>query len=82
MTTIKIPAYAADTLGESLTIEAPEDWHERIKALSPHCCYGPGFSRDVLWQVRELDYNVRSGYSLLAYDRLEAAEALARRLDR
>lgn len=74
---ITIPAYAADTLRESLTIEAPEDWHERIEALSPRCCYGPNYSRSVLSLLKDLDHQVRNGYSVLAYDTLLAAERYA-----
>lgn len=74
---ITIPAYAADTLGESLTVEAPEDWHDRIMALSPRCCYGPNFHRAVKDNLVDMGDLVRRGYSTLAYDRLCQAEIAA-----
>lgn len=79
MTTITIPAYAADTLGESVTLHAPEDWHERIEALSPRCCYGPNYNRTVLTLLRDMSGQVERGYSVLAYDTLLAAESAAKR---
>jgi len=76
---VTIPAFAADTLHETITLYAPVAWHDRIRALAPRCCYGPRYSRYVLETLREMSDNVRTGYSTLGYDRLVQAEALARR---
>lgn len=76
---ITIPANAADTLGEKMTIAAPVAWHARIEALAPRCCYGPQFNRAVLYHLADVDAHVRNGYSTVAYDHLVAAEAAAAR---
>lgn len=76
---ITIPAYAADTLGETVTLRAPEDWHERIKALGPRCCYGPNYNRTIFTLLKDMSRQVEQGYSVLAYDTLLAAESVAKR---
>lgn len=74
---VVIPAYAADTLGESLTIAAPAEWHDRIRALSTRTVYGPKYVRQIVAALVDLDREVRRGYSAAAYDRLVHAEELA-----
>lgn len=72
---ITIPAYAADTLGETLTVSAPEAWHDRIAALSERVSYGPNYSRSAKDHLLDMSRLVRDGYSAIAYDHLIAAEA-------
>lgn len=76
--TVSIPAYAADTLGETLTLHAPAGWHERIRALAPACCYGTTYRRDVVELLGQMSFDVLAGYHTLALSALEIAEALAR----
>lgn len=78
-TPIRMPAYAADTLNESVVLVAPEDWHPRIVALGPRLCYGPNFSRGVLSELRDMSDTCVRGYSAVAYDHLLAAERIANR---
>ena len=77
MQSITIPAYAAPTLAESLTIEAPAEWHERINVLGRFTCYGPNYRRAVVETLRDLSHQVHGGYTALAYDSLVAAERFA-----
>lgn len=74
LTVVTIPAFAADTLDESLELEAPAEWHDRIRALAPYCCYGPDYNRAVIYSLRELSRSVVDGYTTAAYDRLLDAE--------
>lgn len=74
---VTIPAYASYTLGETLTIAAPREWHDRIIALAAFTCYGPTFNRRVLDTLVDLDRQVRGEYTALAYDSLLAAERFA-----
>jgi len=74
---ITIGAYAADTLGETLTAEAPAEWHPRIAALSTACSYGPAYRRAVPGLLADMSRNVRDGYTAIAYDFLLAAERCA-----
>jgi len=79
---LTIPAFAADTLGESLTIEAPPEWHDRIRLLSPYVCYGPDFRRAVLYSLRELSRLISNGnrdLRELAASHLVYAEDLIKR---
>lgn len=77
-----IPAFAWDTLNETLTVHAPRAWWPRIEALSAHTVYGPTFLRGVVDALRDVDRHVRNGYSLVAYDALLRAENIARRYHR
>jgi hypothetical protein len=79
METVTIPAYAAETLGESITLTCPEDWHDRVRALAPKCQYGPNYSRSILTQLRDMSDCCVRGYSALAYDYLLAAETVDKR---
>lgn len=74
---IEIPAYAADTLGESMTLAAPIEWHERIAALSPFVCYGDSYSRGIKDNLLDMSNTVSTGYSDVAYDYLLNAERRA-----
>ena len=74
MTDITIPAYAADTLGETMTVAAPDAWHDRIEALSVRVSYGPDYSRSAKDHLLDMSRLVRDGYTALAYDHLIAAE--------
>lgn len=76
MDALTIPAYAADTLHETLTLHAPEDWHPRILSLAPRCCYGPKYHRGVITQLRDMSDCCVRGYSTVAYDHLLAAESM------
>lgn len=74
---VTIAAGAAVTLGETMTIAAPAEWHDRIRALAARTCYGPSYSRQVVAHLADLSVLVRRGYSTLAYDRLLLAEEAA-----
>jgi hypothetical protein len=76
--TITLPAYAGDTLGETITLHAPEEWHDRLRALAPHLVYGPDYRRAVVFALNEMSRTVAAGYSALAYDYLLAAERATR----
>jgi hypothetical protein len=82
MNTVTIPAYAADTLNETITLHAPDDWHDRIRQLSKRCCYGPNYRRAVLDSLRSMSDRCERGYSVVAYDDLLAAEQAAARADK
>jgi len=75
MTDITISAYAADTLGETMTVTAPCAWHDRICALSARVSYGPDYSRSAKDHLLDMSRLVRDGYTALAYDHLLAAES-------
>ena len=71
---VTIPAYAADTLHETMTLDAPAEWHKRIRALTARTCYGPRWSRAAVSHLLDMSAMVRNGYSDAAYDHLLAAE--------
>lgn len=77
--TVTIPAYAADTLGESVMLCAPAAWHDRIRAIAATgaTTYGPSFRRSALSNLLNMSRAVRDGYSTLAYDYLVRAEQQA-----
>jgi hypothetical protein len=72
-----LPAHAADTLGETATFHAPDEWHERIAALAPYLAYGPDYSRTILSHLGRMSEAVTDGYTAHAYDWLQAAETYA-----
>lgn len=76
-TSVTLPAFAADTLGESLVVQVPTSWAERVHALAAFCRYGPQFRRSVVEALVDVDRCVRDGYTVFAYDHLVAAERLA-----
>jgi hypothetical protein len=76
-TSVTVPAFAADTLGETLTVRVPAAWADRVRALGPFCSYGPRFTRGVVEALQDADRCVRNGYSAIAYDHLLAAERRA-----
>jgi hypothetical protein len=76
-TSVTIPVFAADTLGETLTVRVPAAWADRARALGPFCRYGPRFTRGVVEALQDVDRCVRSGYSVAAYDHLLTAERRA-----
>jgi hypothetical protein len=74
---ITIPAYAADTLGESITVLAPKSWHDTIRALAPHTVYGPDYLRAVVYSLERMSDIVEDGHTATAYDWLRNAQDLA-----
>lgn len=51
-TTLELPAQAADTLGETITLTVPADQVANVERLAPALVYGPTFRRDVLLGLR------------------------------
>lgn len=76
---VTIPAYAADTLGETITVHAPTEWHDRVRALGVHACYGPNYLRSVVHHLGDVDQRCRGGYLAIGLASLVAAEARAAR---
>lgn len=73
------PAYAADTLGETITLTFPTAWADRVAAIVPVLSYGPNYSRAAIESLADMSRCVRDDYSTLAYDYLLSAERAARR---
>lgn len=76
-TPVTVPAFAADTLGETLTVRVPAAWADRVRALGPFCSYGPRFTRGVVEALQDVDRCVQAGYSVVAFDHLLTAERRA-----
>lgn len=72
--TLTLPAFMA---GERLTVFAPPEVYDRLRALSPRLLYGPGFSRAILDELVSMSYAFRDGYNDLALSYLAAAGARA-----
>lgn len=53
-TTYEIPAYAADTLGETLDLHCAIEWLSRIDNVAEHACYGPNYRRGVVENLRDM----------------------------
>lgn len=75
--TFELPAYAADTLGESLRVTCHRSWEPRVRALAKFLPYGPEHRRAVVNGLKEMTRNYRAEYTVLAYDNLLAAERAA-----
>ena len=73
------PAYAADTLGETITLTFPTAWADRVAAIVPVLSYGPNYSRAAIESLADMSRCVRDDYSTVAYDYLLSAERAARR---
>lgn len=71
---ITITAYG---IGETMTLNAPPEWHPRIRALSPYVQYGPSYNRWAQVDLQGMSDAIHSGYSLIAYDYLLRAERQA-----
>lgn len=68
--------------GETATLVAPVEWHDRIVALVPRIQYGPNYSRSVWENLSDMSRRCRQGYSTAGYDYLLAAEGAAARIAR
>jgi hypothetical protein len=77
MESVTIAAHAGSTLGETVTLHAPEAWHDRIRQLEAYTVYGPNFSRGALENLLDMSRLVHEGYSSGAYDYLCSAERCA-----
>lgn len=73
---LTLPAFAT-AIDETLTLGAPVEWHERIRALAPKLAYGPSYDRQVVYLLRSMSEAIRTGHPDHALSRLEAAERLA-----
>lgn len=74
---VVIPAFAADTLGETLRVFAPVDVHDRVRALSPAVSYGEHYRRNVVYLLEAMSSAFRHGYDDVAMRDLEACELAA-----
>jgi len=77
--TATFPAYASDTLGETITLTYPAGWADRVAAIVPVLSYGPNYSRAAIESLNDMSRCVRDDYSTVAYDYLLSAERAARR---
>lgn len=77
---VTYPAFAADTLGETLTLTFPAAWRERVDALADRFTFGPNYSRAIVETILDMSRQARDGDDLtLAAYSLESAERIAAR---
>jgi len=72
-TTITYPAFAADTLGETVTLTLPAGWHAYVAAIAHTFPYGPQHSRAALELAQDASRCVRQDYSAVGWDHLVSA---------
>lgn len=68
---LTLPAYAADTLGETITLTVPADRVSQVKALARFLPYGHEFNRAVLDQLITCSRITRHGYLDGATERID-----------
>lgn len=69
---ITIPAYAFHSNGQTVTLFAMTDWHDKIRELTPFCTYGAGYCKDVIESLVKMSDHYQAGR------RLEARAALTK----
>lgn len=52
--TAEFPAFAADTLGETLSLTYCEEWDAEVESLAKHLKYGPDYNRAVIGNLRDM----------------------------
>jgi|FLYL01.1.fsa_nt_gi hypothetical protein len=66
---------------EHLETWAPEEAHDRVRALEPYTVYGPQFRRVIIELLRDMSHAFRVGHDGAGYRYLEAAERVASQVE-